>query len=138
MDFRKQQLLFFFLIVFGNLVAGRVLDRKSEDSETSNVDAVNGNVSELVSNETLSRDKIETTGIQLRDEKSTQTNSNVGTSNSPFCQVSISSTFYVQIFRTNVVFLVGFVEKFVCKNARITLMKLTTGGDKVQLNFKAT
>jgi hypothetical protein len=96
MDFRKQQLLFFFLIVFGNLVAGRVLDNKSEDSETSNVDAKNGNVSELVSNETLSRDKnesetlnrdeIETTEIQLRDEKATQTNSNVGTSNSPFCQ----------------------------------------------------
>jgi len=36
-------------------------------------------------------------------------------------QVSISSTFYVQIFRTNVIFLVtfGFVEKFVQKYARV-------------------
>jgi len=50
-----------------------------------------------------------------------------------FTQVSISSTFYVQIFRTDVVlavfssYVLALAKKLYKKCAHITLMKLTTG-----------
>ena len=99
MGLKKRQLFFFFLIIFGNLAKGRILDNKSEDSETPNVDESiekNGNSSEVVpseietsprdkiESETLNRDEIETE-ILPRDEKANEINSNVEASSSPLC-----------------------------------------------------
>jgi hypothetical protein len=49
------------------------------------------------------------------------------------CQVSISSTFYIQIFRTNIIlaafssYILALAKKLYKKGARKTLMKLMAG-----------
>ncbi len=53
--------------------------------------------------------------------------------------MSISSTFYVRIFRTNVIlaafssYILALAKKLYEKRARIMLMKLTTGDSTVEL-----